>query len=299
MNYLPSTIINFHAIYNEQWIDKVLLLLKKCYRMVSLDEIESYYYEGQKLKNACHITFDDGDKSFYNIVFPLLKKYNIPASIYVSPTATIEHKNFWFQEIRGYDSDILFKILSECYENNGDIQAKPINAIFKSMTIDKIWEVIYQYQNITKTPKKPFINLNVNQLTEIFESGLVSIGAHTINHPILKNESAIKTEEEIKSSIVLLGDLLNYKVKYFAYPNGFPGLDFGEREKEILRKLQIKLSFSTENKNFNIKDDKMSIPRKGISKGSSSLILVKLLMGKSWDIAKKFIKYKQENNFRS
>lgn len=64
MKLLPNTIINFHAVYDEVWMEQVLVLLKKLYYPVSLKELETYYYDNKQLKKTCHITFDDGDQSF-------------------------------------------------------------------------------------------------------------------------------------------------------------------------------------------------------------------------------------------
>lgn len=299
MKYLPNTIINFHAVHDVKWIDNVLKLLKTNYTMVSINEIKDFYYEGKRLKNACHITFDDGDKSFYNNVFPLLKKYNIPASIFISPKITIEGGNFWFQEIRGYNVEKLYKIIGEHIKNDKEEFIRtPIGAIMRSFTINQIWSIIHVYQSKTKTQRKPDMNMNAANILELHHSGLVSIGAHTINHPILKNETYEIAHDEIINSLNGLNLLIQEQVNYFAFPNGIPDVDFSQREINILRDVGVKLAFSTENKTIIQRDNPLSVPRNGISKGSKAFILVKLMIGKNWDLLRNLIKDEDEKSYR-
>jgi len=299
MKILPNTIINSHAVYNKKWMEEVLLLLKSKYNLVSIQKIEDFYYNGSKLKNSCHITFDDGDKSFYNIVFPLLKKHNIPVSIYVSPSAAKEDRNFWFQEIRDYDKSKLKDICSKLLEKSRQhIEKYPLSAILKSLKVQTIWNIIREYQKETGTQSKASINMNVEQLKELHNSGLVSIGAHTQNHPILANETDKAAEDEIKSSVNQLSEILDTTVEHFAYPNGVPDMDFGQREIKYLQEAGIKIAFSTENKTFKSSENTLSIPRNGISYGNKNFVLMKLIAGSKWVFLKKLIKGKQEGEFR-
>lgn len=299
MKFLPNTIINFHDVYDNEWMNRVLLLLKRNYQIIGINEVEKYFYEGHKLKNACHITFDDGDLSFYNIVFPLLKKYQIPVSIYVSPLMVRERKNFWFQEIRGYDPIKLRQILEKTNPTRKLKENKiPSNALLKTMSIQAIWDVIHHYQEETGTPTKSCLNMTPIQLLELHKSGLVAIGAHTLYHPILQNESDKISFFEIKSSIEELNEMLHFKVKHFAYPNGKLGLDFGQREINILKDCGIRLSFSTENRSFKRKDNVFNIPRKVINSGSPVYIKIRLFLGPMWDFLTRLMMVRQEGDYR-
>ena len=291
MKIFPNIVINFHAIHDEKWLDNVLSILKQNYNIISIKELEQFFYEGKKLKNCCHITIDDGHKSFYEVFFPLLKKYQIPASLFVSPMAIREQKNFWFQEIKGYDEKVLLDIIKNDHAKTRNVGFdSTLKSYLKNMDVESIWGVINRYQEITSTPAKPCVNLTVDQLLELNNSDYVNIGAHTQTHPILSNESDEKSYKELKDSIYELGDLLNKPILYFAYPNGEPGTDFGEREINTLSQLDIKLAFSIEKKSFKKGDSPISIPRNGFSKGNRMYVLTKLALGKHWDSIKKLLK---------
>ena len=294
---MPNTVINFHAIQDPKWLNTVLIFLKQHYHVISINEMKAFYHEKRKVKNSCHITFDDGDISFYHIVMPLLKKYNIPASIYVSPLMVKQKKNFWFQEILGYDAELLRKIILKTLKiEASETITFSVQQILKSLPLDAIWDIIYQYRRETDTPPKPPLNMTVRQLLDIQNTGLVTIGAHTLNHPILSNETDACAEYEIKRSISDLGDILNIKTEYFAFPNGNPQFDFSEREIKFLKDSEIKLAFSLENKRFSPKDHFLSIPRIDIEHGNSLFILIKILIGGKWRLFKKIVRVKNEED---
>jgi len=59
--------------------------LRKNYTVVSLDEIISFIKEGKSLpKKPVAITFDDGYQNVYQNAYPLLKKYRLPATIFIT-----------------------------------------------------------------------------------------------------------------------------------------------------------------------------------------------------------------------
>jgi len=299
MKVFPNTIINFHKIYDKEWMESVLLFLSNIYNIVSIQDIESYYYNQKPLHNCCHITFDDGDRSFYTIVYPLIKKFQLPVSIYVSPKIAKTGENFWFQEIRDYNKEVLRTIINNKYPYLKNVNPKvSLNAIFKSLQLEQIWEVISEYRSIMKVVAEKRMNMSDGELIEVSNSGLVAIGAHTLNHPILANETETTAQNEIQSSILELSEILGIPVRYFAYPNGIPQIDFGKREMNISKAMNIKLAFSTENKSFTIKDNPLSIPRNGISKGNKSFLFLKLLLGSKWDKIKKLCYGKQEDDYK-
>nr|WP_319491166.1 polysaccharide deacetylase family protein [uncultured Desulfobacter sp.] len=296
MKILRNTIINLHAVDNKDWMEKTFLLIKRHYNLVTIDDLLDYYHSGKKLSNACHITFDDGDNSFYDIVFPILKKHNIPCSIYVSPEALVKRFNFWFQEIAGYDPKQLRIIIKNRKYVSCNPEIVPITAIFKMLTIEKIWCIISDYQQTYGVKPKPCMNMDVEQLKEIDASGLVEIGAHTMNHPILKNESDESSEYEVKKSVEELGTILGKPIKSFAYPNGQPELDFSEREKRFLRQAGVQISFSEKIDHFSRENDLYSIPRNGLAHGNQAFILLKMLMGKNW-LKLKHLKNKKNQEY--
>jgi peptidoglycan/xylan/chitin deacetylase (PgdA/CDA1 family) len=284
-------------------MEEVLIEVKKSFQVIPVESLIQYFYYGKELKNCCHITFDDGHKSFYEIVFPLLLKHEIPVSLFLSPIIVKNQKNFWFQEMKDYDSQIIKSIIIKKNIFNYDLEkVHNVGAILKSLPVSIIWSIIHEYQSLTNTPQKPSMNMNKDQLLEVYDSGLVNIGAHTLNHPILSNESNKNAENEIKKSVVDLRKLLQDNIKTFAYPNGKSNVDFTVREMTMLKDLDIKLAFSTDHTLFSKKNDPLSIPRFGINGQSNTMIKAKIILEKKWNALFKlkalFKKNKQEIVYR-
>lgn len=279
-----NKIINFHDVRDRIWFENTLNILKSRYKLVSIKDIEDYYYNGKILKNSCHLTIDDGDSTFYNIIYPVLKKMDVPATIFVSPRISSDRSNFWFQEIREFDQDKIRKIISANYKIDINIlKLYSLDVIFKNMNIQHIWDVIDKYKSLYNVTSNKNHNMSIEQLREIDTEGLVTIGAHTMNHPILANEDDETSKKEIVNSIKELENYLEHKIRYFAYPNGTPILDYSTREIEILKESNCRLAFSTEAKNFILSDNPLSIPRYGLSRGKKFFVKTKLILGKYWN----------------
>ncbi len=264
-------IINYHEIEGENKLngfENIIKYLKINYKIISVDEIYNNIVNDKLEKKSFGITFDDGHKSFYNNIFPIIKKYKVPITLFVSPKICINKENFWQLEIRDYDSILLKKIISDITKISlSEFKTFRVKSILKSLKLHDINEVISRYQKITNVKKKSFQYMTVDQLSEVEKSGLVTIGAHTMNHPILLNENDDVCKYEIEESINQLSSILNHEIKYFSYPFGVPKIDYSEREMKFTDSKGIKLSFSTDFKKVKKENNLMEIPRGEVSIG--------------------------------
>lgn len=73
----------FSTVTPKNFERQLQFLKKHNYTLVTLHEIMRRKEEGETLKNCVAITFDDGYRDFYTTAFPLLKKYNVPAAVFV------------------------------------------------------------------------------------------------------------------------------------------------------------------------------------------------------------------------
>ena len=288
-----SLVLVFHEEDNGPLFEKIILALKKRYRLVSIHELEQLLTQKKKLKNVCHISFDDGHMSFYNVIFPVLQKHNVPVSLFISPEVITTKKNYWFQEVHDYDEKTIKKILvRQLNISPGKISKTPFKIILKALPIHVIEKVMDIYRQETSCGTKASENINEVQLQEVVSSGLVTIGAHSLKHPILKNENDTDSRHEITASIKRLEALTGKPVKYFAFPNGSPGLDFGEREINYLRDNNITMAFSAESDTISPENNLLNIPRLGFHRmglhPSNPLIFLRLNLGKKWMIIKSF-----------
>jgi peptidoglycan/xylan/chitin deacetylase (PgdA/CDA1 family) len=279
--------LNFHRVSDSNWFESVIHLLKREFSFVSAsDSGGDSANNGQR---SCHLTFDDGEISFYNVILPVLKRHKIPATLFVSPKICKEKINYWFQEIEAFDSQDLKKIIAAVAGvSQKAILKNRTESILKSLRIDQINEIISVSRKRLPYSSMPFRNISVSQLKEIDRSELVTLGAHTLNHPILKNENNCNSKFEITKSVSELSELLDHPVHFFAYPNGISQLDFTGREKTFLSACGIRRAWKNEACS-SLYDDHLSLPRIAISDYENlNVIKIKMNLGGTWDSLKKF-----------
>jgi peptidoglycan/xylan/chitin deacetylase (PgdA/CDA1 family) len=74
----------FSTVTPKRFEDQLKYLTEKEYSVIPLEEMISRIQNKKSLYKCISITFDDGFEDFYLTVFPLLRKYEIPASLFVT-----------------------------------------------------------------------------------------------------------------------------------------------------------------------------------------------------------------------
>jgi peptidoglycan/xylan/chitin deacetylase (PgdA/CDA1 family) len=194
------TIIYYHRIAADVF-DKHLALLKKYFNIIPL---QSYLNgEAKRIKNRLVITFDDGHVSNFNLL-PVLKKYNVQITIFLSSGLIGSNKHFWF----------LTAGLTDDYK-------KIIKRINDEDRLKRLFEKFHfsdakEYDHAQA--------LNIEQINKMLD--YVDFQSHTITHPCLPQCSDEKALKEIRYSKDYLEKLLNKKINCMAFPNN----NYTERE---------------------------------------------------------------------
>lgn len=240
--------IPLHEIPSREWFLEAVDLLGRLYRFVDLAGIDEIVRGGSRATNTCHLTFDDGDSSFYDLALPVLRARQIPATLFVSPHVIKSGEPYWFQTLSALRARVPEEaIKDEIAERTGypreAIEPLSVVPLFLSMTRDTMAAVLGGIAAKVEGEVVPARNLTAAQLREVAGSGLVSVGAHTMTHPVLANEKPGRAAWEVEESVAALSALLDRKVTAFAYPNGTE-LDFGPREQDALERAGVTLAFT-------------------------------------------------------
>lgn len=240
----------FHAVPDREWFKGMLENIGRFRSFISVKELESHYYNGKNLNGSCLITFDDGDRTFYKNAFPVLKEKGVPAIVFVSPQVIKNNMNYWFQEVIHIKNRLGEKALKDavCAAAGcgyAEIGPYSIFSILKCMRIEDIFRIIADVKERYGMEIAEKYNMSEEEIVELDDSGLVAFGAHTARHPILSNENDSDARSEIELSGRALSEMLGKETLYFAYPNGDPRLDYGNREKGVLKSNGFRLAFST------------------------------------------------------
>ena len=285
-----NLVMTFHHIPSRRWFHRTLKTIGMIYKFLSAEHLKGYYYESRFFESGCLICFDDGERSFYDDALPVLSDLGIPVLLFVSPQVIQDGRNYWFQDIRLLREEMgetLLKreIAAVLDRHPAQIERFGLESLLKEMTLSEIRRLLDTVERRRPAVTREKCNITGEMLGELSRLDFVTIGAHTMNHPTLANESEVDAEREIHQSIQVLSVLLNRKIECFAYPNGTNGLDFGSREQVVLRENGIKLGFTTDYGFFGERTDPLAIPRgalDGTHRENQAWIMLKILTLPLW-----------------
>jgi len=247
--------------------------IKENYNVISLNEYIKSCINNEKLPiNSIIITIDDGYRSNYTLAFPILKEFDVSATIFLT-TDFIENKNFLWVDRLGYAInntkfiDLKLNIADEEFsfaldDYKGKMSCdKRIRRKLKSVdnvTIAKTIQQIEEKLNIklSEAQNVPSIYkpLDWNEILEILKTSKVNIGSHTHKHLILARYDNEVIQNDLSLAKRLIEKKTGIRTELFCYPNGSIG-DFNDNTKLILKKLGYSCALTTvRGMNSNISD---------------------------------------------
>lgn len=203
--------------------------IRKYFKIVTLNEIINI--DKSRRDCFCAITFDDGWYDNYLFAYPILKKYDIPATIFLPINYIGTENEFWFQVFwdaaqTAYDKGILNRFIKDLSIYLPDRTAsigESLKDIVESLKRIQPVELNQILQNISKSfqLKTDFRRNTINwkEVKEMENEGIL-FGSHGANHFILTDIDSNCKKNEIVESFKFLEKKLNNFSAFFCYPNG-------------------------------------------------------------------------------
>jgi peptidoglycan/xylan/chitin deacetylase (PgdA/CDA1 family) len=198
---------------------------------------------GRLPPRAIAITFDDGYADNLAEALPILRKYSLPATVFVA-TSYLDGGRMWndtiTESVRRASGEILDltdfdlgMLPIRTPEERGATALRVMLHLRRLPTESRAARVDELASRIgAELPTD--LMLTSEQLVELHQAG-VEIGAHTMTHPILARISDVSAADEIRGSRDRLQSLTRAPVVGFAYPNGLPGVDYYRAHVEAVR----------------------------------------------------------------
>ncbi len=213
------------------------------YEIISLKLLIEYIVQGEPFpKKAVVITFDDGYKDNYRYAYPILRKYNIPATIFLTTGHIGTGNLFWWDKVSYIVQHTSLDELNLGEYGSFSLRSKKEKYRTKSKLIEGL-------KKLSKEEKDLFINnlliitgeaipddlggeliLSWDEIKEMSCDG-ISFGAHTVNHPILTTLPFDQAKMEIIQSKMDIEKNIGHRVNAFSYPHG----DFSPDIAELVR----------------------------------------------------------------
>ena len=251
--------------------DNDLLWLKNHGHIVDLKTILNFDIPNDK--PLFSITFDDGWIDNYIYAFPILKKHETTATIFLVTEAIETGHLFWVEDLLykvallGHDNIDVINTLSRYIVRAGLSVPQPTN--IKTLTEmlaellkpfpkndrDVLLGKLYNDMNLDKSPLHDQI-MSWDNIFEMSDYG-IEFGSHTHTHEILQYASHDTVKKELEVSKSIIEEKLSRPVTFFCYPNA----RYRDDNALSVSSAGYKYAFRIHNRHLKDTHDKYFIPR--------------------------------------
>ncbi|WP_046868954.1 polysaccharide deacetylase family protein [Microvirga massiliensis] len=229
-----------------EFLDLCLSTLKAMgFRLISLDDVPHAVRERAPNHPFAVLTFDDGYRDNLEFGLPVLRKHSAPWTIYVTSQFAEGTGRLWWLELE--EAVATLPEIRICAPAGPPIllRSKTVRekldaftAIYGMMRRKPQAELETLLQPLREQAGTGGANavwehcLSWDELRALGEDSSVTVGAHTLSHPVLANESLNSSRREIAQSRLVIEQHLRRPVRHFAYPFGDRSA-VGPREFEV------------------------------------------------------------------
>jgi len=213
--------------------------IRESYHPVALSRLVMALENGRIEPHSVAVTFDDGYQSNYELACPILREFDIPATIFVTSgfiSQPEKHNRYLWPDFitamlkthEGHTLDLgkygldQYDLTSprNIYASREAI-CQRLKSIAAAGTNRIIVDLYEKYGGgLDHDRFVDYRPMTADQIRELASGGLITIGAHSRSHSILSRLSPDKLEDEITGCKHDLKALSGVEVNEFAYPNG-------------------------------------------------------------------------------
>ena len=228
-------------------LEQTISVLKaRNYLFLSMDELYQLLHNEHRHQKICVFTFDDGFADNLTYAYPILKKHQIPFIIYVPtgvPDKTMVKWPYILKDMILDNNFVEFKndgAINRLDCGSTEEKQFAYNCLAQKIlfsdenTFNILIEEILTRNGFDSISKTEELGLKWNQIQELANDPLVTIGSHSIDHLMLSKISQSRARFEIMESKKRLEDKIGAEVKHFAYPYGSTRA-FGAKEIEMVQ----------------------------------------------------------------
>jgi peptidoglycan/xylan/chitin deacetylase (PgdA/CDA1 family) len=237
-----ARIVNDDALMPQQF-EAHLRELARHHHVVSLAQAVGEIRSGNGLQSdSVAITFDDGNESVYTIAYPLLKKYGLPATVFLITDWVGNKVLSWWQHLREMIAKVDFSTVTHTDVRNVlqmDIPPIPptnsLDAVSRSrfclrlelmlwhmpdevrgQKLSQLQELFFPRGDFTPNVERILTWAQVREMAD----NNIEFGSHTKTHINIPFTDSSTVEREIAESKSEIENKIQREVTGFAYPYG-------------------------------------------------------------------------------
>ncbi len=204
--------------------------ISRHFKIVPIDDVITETEVGKRL---CTFTFDDGWHDNYDTAFAILKKYHVPATIFIPVNLVSKPQVFWFNNLWELASQVVsrehrelfieyFKSYAHSWHPT-DISLEQIGDLakeLKKLPANKLDTIVQKgYDRLGIKVHSSDAIMNWEQIREMGRFG-ITFGSHGLHHNILTQLAYDAKCEEVAKSLDVLHHADVAVAPFFSYPNG-------------------------------------------------------------------------------
>ncbi len=244
----PANGVNRHLAITPHFLDRLISGMKADgYRFVSMDEAVSRLQTPGAGQRFAAITADDGYRDNLTEALPVLDRHRAPIAVYVAPALVEGAAYLWWH------------VVEQIVARNAKVEvATPTGGIVLDCSTAprkfaaNAWLHDYFARTVSEQDRHAVLSalaaahgvdpdgprrdtlMDWDEIARMAENPLVTIGAHTVNHFVLRRLEAEDARREIADAADIIERKLGMRPRHLAYPYG-SARAVGCREVEIAR----------------------------------------------------------------
>ena len=224
--------------------ERQVAILKEHFEVVTLSALlADGTSAGRPARPRCVITFDDGWRDNYDLAFPILRRHDLPATVFLATDFIGTDRAFWHTELiylftrtdlsrslgagitsRAYPDPVrqaLRRLAGDAPLGARDLD--PLIETVKALCDEEVIEELVHTLSRVVGLRRPLFQdrkffLDWDQVRAMASAGF-EIGSHGCSHRILTRLSADTANEELVRSKAEIERRVGGKVEHFAFPN--------------------------------------------------------------------------------
>lgn len=253
--------------------DAQVAFLKSNCDVIALDDIDAAM---RSRGRHIAITFDDGYRDNHDIAFPVLRRHGVPAAFFIATGFIDQRRLPWWDAIalqvrdtRSGSLDLAPWLPSPlALGDDREAAIRDVLAAYKALPFDQTAPFLATLARETGIDPPERVDgewMDWDMIRAMARGGM-TIGGHTVNHPILSSLPADAQRSEIQGCAARLREELGIAMAHFAYPVGGRGA-FNDDTRRLLDEAGVRQAFSFYGGIARIGSDRFDLQRIAVDRG--------------------------------
>ena len=271
--------------------ERQLRFVKRNFPIVPLGQVVRMLGEKASFDGTVAVvTFDDGYRNTLTNAYPILKQYDIPATVFLATGYVGNHRRVWWEEAEAligkaagtvefhHDNSVAQYDLAMLHEKGRLF--RDIRKTALSLPPDELDQYMNGVRHVLGVDDvdQDRTFLSWDEVRTLSGDGLIEFGSHTVTHCTATRVPQSVITEELEESKAAVEGALGSEISAFAYPYGQRG-DYSAHIGQLIRKSGYSCALTADGYGVSPVSDPFQLSRIPVSGGDSFATFASKLAG--------------------